>query len=152
MYGKRQRVPHAEHGGEGVGTETQVGMFAQKLQALFFGLEGELLGVAVAKNLNICGFHFHPLAFSLAFHQQATRADGCAEFDALHQRRVGIFKIEHHLQIGGAGAVVEGNELVVAEGFDPAFYKDIGVDWFGAEYFGDFRAFHTSFEKNWAQR
>ncbi len=50
MHGKRQRVPDAQNGAEGVGAGAQVGNLAQKLQRMPFGLQRIFVRIGGAVN------------------------------------------------------------------------------------------------------
>ena len=82
------------------------------------------LGVGLAVDDDVFGLDFNSLACALALHQLAFGADAGARGDAAHQVVVELGQVDHNLQVGDDGAVVEGYEghvLVAALGAHPSF-------------------------------
>ena len=113
-------VANAKYRTERRSSGAQVGNFTKEFQAVALGLQGEILGGTVAVNnnflcLNLCG-----LATAHRGHQQSANLDGCSGGYAPQEVLRHAFKINHALQIGARGSVVERNKAFGTKGANPS--------------------------------
>ena len=120
MNGKLQAMAQAEHRIEGARAETQMGLLAQKLHRVPLHLDGVHLRICIAEDLQRFDLYFRSLALSLAFDQGAYGRNGGPRREALSQGLIGVVPVDHQLQIGQTGSVVDGEELVIPESPDPS--------------------------------
>src|SRR5579871_2748467 len=116
-------MPHAEDSAEGLGPEAEMSDLAQVFQAgPVLQLKRISVGITFAQNIDGGGLHFHGLPFT----------QRCNQLSRYFQRRPRGYLFEqllakrsqlcHYLDIIIGGAVVEGDELVVAKTAYPAHY------------------------------
>ena len=123
--------------------EAQVGLLPEELHRVALHLDGVHLRVGVTEHLDARHVDFRGLAGSLALHERAFRTDGGASGQALEQGLLGALPVEDELQVAEAGTVVDGQELVVAEGANPPANRDILPDQCRVEQFGNGVSLHA---------
>src|SRR6185503_14481130 len=85
MYRVRHRVTHPHYRAEGVRTTAKVSDLPKELHGVTLGLKRELLGVAVAKDLQCLYFHLNRLAFSRRLDQFTRYGNTSPRGQALQQ-------------------------------------------------------------------
>ena len=146
MHGKGQGAAHAQYGPEGVGTRTQMGYLAQKLQRVAFFLQGILLRVGGAVYLDGIGLHLDGLALALRLDQAAGHVERGAGGDAAQLLVGKAGHVEYYLEIVDGAAVVESHKLhvlVAAAGTHPAAHVDLGTHRSGGHQGRYLAAFHA---------
>ena len=142
MDGVLQPMAQAEHRIEGARAEPQMGLFAQELHRMPLHLDRIDFRVRVAKNLEGLDFKLRGLPLALTFDQGACGRNGRSCGQSLSQRLIGIVAVNDQLQVGQAGAVIDGKELVIPEGPDPSTYGDLLSCEGGVEQLGNRVALH----------
>ncbi len=122
--GHEQRVAHPGHRAEGVGAQAQVGDGAQVLEAVPLLLQ-RVVRRGAAHQAERLGPQLHGLALARRGHQLARHRQARARGGLLGQPQRRLGRVQHHLQVGQARAVVElheGHLLAVAPGAHPALH------------------------------
>ena len=138
-----QTVAQAEDGVERARPEAQVGLLTEELHGVALHLDGVNLRVGVAEHLDAGHVHLGGLAGALALHQLAFSANGRTRCEPLEQGLLGAIAVEDKLQVAQARPVIDGEELVVAEGAHPAADGDILPDECRVEQFGNGVSLHA---------
>ena len=143
MDGILQAVAEAEDRIECAGPEAQMGLFPKELHGVSLHLDGVHLRVGVAEHFDARHIHLGRLARALTLHQDALGPDGRAGGEPLEQGFLGALAVEDKLQVAQARSVIDGEELVVAEGAHPAADGDILPDVCRVEQFGNGVSLHA---------
>ena len=138
-----QAVAEAEDRIECAGPEAQMGLFPKELHGVSLHLDGVHLRVGVAEHFDARHVHLGRLARALTLHQDALGPDGRAGGEPLEQGFLGALAVEDKLQVAQARSVIDGEELVVAEGAHPAADGDILPDVCRVEQFGNGVSLHA---------
>ena len=120
MHGILGLVANAKDRTERSRSGAQVGNFTKEFQAVALGLQGEILGGAVAVNYNFLCLNLCGLATAHRGHQQSANLDGGSGGYALKEVLWHALKINDALQIGACGSVVEGNKALGTKGANPS--------------------------------
>ena len=143
--GVGHRVADAVDGAEGVRARAQVGDLAQELERVALLLQGVALGIGRAVDLDPLGLHLDALPRTGRGDQTAVDAQAGARGDGLELLLGDLLQVDHHLYVGYARSVVQGDEshvLIAALGAHPTFDDDVAVDGARLENFYDSLRFH----------
>jgi hypothetical protein len=94
--------------------------FTKEFQAVALGLQGEILGRAVAVNYNFLYLNLCGLAAAQRGYQQSANLDGCSRGYAPQEVLRHALKINDALQIGARGSVVERYKALGTKGANPS--------------------------------
>ena len=149
MHGILGLVANAKDRTERSRSGAKVGYFAKEFQAVALGLQGELLRGAVAVTYNFLCLNLCGLATAHRGHQQSANLDGGSGGYALEEFLRHAFKINHALQIGARGSVVERNKAFGTKGANPSASRYGLLFCRGLK---DLRYGHTSWHNLWLSR
>jgi hypothetical protein len=149
MHGVLGLVANAKYRTERSRAGAKVRNFTKEFQAVALGLQGEILRGTVAVNynfryLNLCG-----LAAAQRGHEQSANLDGCSRGYAPQEVLRHALKINHALQIGARGSVVERNKALGTKGPNPSASRYGLLLGRGLK---DLRYGHTSWHNLWLRR
>jgi hypothetical protein len=113
-------VANAKYRTERSRAGAKVRNFTKEFQAVALGLQGEILGRAVAVNYNFLYLNLCGLATAHRGHEQSANLDGCSGGYAPQEVLRHSLKINHALQVGACGSVVEGNKALGTKGPNPS--------------------------------
>ena len=146
VHGVGQGAADAQDGAEGIGARAQVGYLAQELERVAFLLQGILVGIGGAVDLEGVGLYLDRLAAALRLHEPAGDVDRRAGGDAAQVVVAEAVHVEDYLQVADSAAVVERYKLYVfiaAAGAYPAAHIYLAPDGAGGEECGYLAAFHA---------
>jgi hypothetical protein len=120
MHGILGLVANAKYRTERSRAGAKVRNFTKEFQAVALGLQGEILGGAVAVNYNFLYLNLCGLATTHRGYQQSANLDGCSGGYALKEVLRHALKINDALQIGARGSVVERYKALGTKGANPS--------------------------------
>ena len=124
MNGKNHGMPYPENGAEGSRSRAEVGHFAQKFEAMPFGLDRIFVGIGKSDEFDLLRFQFDGLTRTCRCREHPGNADGCTGIDIFEKLLSKRFHLGNHLQVVDGGAIVEGDKIDIlasAAGTYPAF-------------------------------
>ena len=121
VNGKRQNRTHSHNGSKSIGSHSQMRIFTQEFQGMFFRLHREFLRIRIAKNFYFFNLNFIFLAGTFAFHQISRNRNGCSGGDSFQDFFGRVFKIDHALDVVDGRTVVQRDKLIVSKSSYPTF-------------------------------
>jgi hypothetical protein len=149
MHGVLGLVANAKYRTERSRAGAKVRNFTKEFQAVALGLQGEILRGTVAVDYNFLYLNLCGLATAHRGHEQSANLDGCSRGYAPQEVLRHALKINHALQIGARGSVVERNKALGTKGPNPSASR------YGLLLGGglkDLRYGHTSWHNLWLRR
>jgi hypothetical protein len=149
MHGVLGLVANAKYRTERSRAGAKVRNFTKEFQAVALGLQGEILGRAVAMNYNFLYLNLCGLATAHRGHEQSANLDGCSSGYAPQEVLRHALKINDALQIGARGSVVERYKALGTKGPNPSASRYGLLLGRGLK---DLRYGHTSWHNLWLRR
>jgi hypothetical protein len=149
MHGVLGLVANAKYRTERSRAGAKVRNFTKEFQAVALGLQGEILGRAVAMDYNFLYLNLCGLATAHRGHEQSANLDGCSRGYAPQEVLRHALKINHALQIGARGSVVERNKALGTKGPNPSARRYRLLFGRGLK---DLHYGHTSWHNLWLRR